>query len=330
MSGQPGRVARVTLRDGRAMEFSSGDMQALISRSYSDFSTYQYVFIGGRCNEETPQLGQWNRPVDPACRDVNPGTFHLVLGDYLARRQQSFVADVSNDEQVWNQPVTGYRVDYANLRPFTGQDGSSSFRAPGTEQLVDVDAELFYTAEAEPAVSPQRPAGDSIRVSYQLELDRNGYIIGGEWTSKDRPDFLWQVRSTPDTRAGGVIDYAIVKGLLTQSLGNDPGPGPGPGPGPDPIGNVTLNVNDFRLINDGGLRPLVIASGTAAGAGAAYARLDAVTNLGLVQTLDRQPLQQGGQFQVKGRILEARVREFRLVVLDANLRILGQRSLGGG
>jgi hypothetical protein len=29
-------------------------------------------------------------------------------------------------------------------------------------------------------------------VQYRLEIDRYGNIIGGEWESEDRPDFIWQ------------------------------------------------------------------------------------------------------------------------------------------
>lgn len=330
---QPGRVARVQLRDGRSLDFTNGDLQALISRAYSDFSTYQYAFIGGRCDSQSIQADQWGRPLDPACRDVNPGTFHLVLGEYIARRQQGFIADVQNDEQVWNQPVSGYRLSYSNLRPYTGQDGSGSFRAPGTAQLVDVIVQLDYVAETNPSATAHGNSFDSLRVSYQLELDRNGYVIGGEWTSKDRPDFLWQVRSTPDTRASGVIDYNVVKALLQQSLGSDPGPGPTPNPGPQPFpqpGVVSVTVDSFRLVDDIGLRPLAMAAGSVQGNGAAYVQLDAIFNDGSQRTLARTTLDASRRFLLRGRVIGARVFEFRLRVLDGNQRAIAERSLGSG
>lgn len=345
---QPGRGVRTTLNDGRTLDFSYGDIQALISRTYSENGTYQLAFLGGRCAEQEARLDQWGRPVDPNCRDVNPGSFHIVLGEYVGLRQLPFVADISNDEQVWNQPVIGYRTQYLNMRNFVNQDGTSSIRAFGTAYLVDVTTDLYYTDEALPTLAPERASTSSIRVTYQLELDRNGFIIGGEWTSKQRPDFLWQARSTP--RTNGPIDYATVKTLLTQSLSSSPLPTPAPDPTPTPVPTpiptpvpvpqprptpapypsaaLSLNVTDFRVVDDGDIRGLFVATGYASGAGATYAQLDVVTILGFNQTLGRVPLQANGAFQVSGRIFEFRVRDVRLTLLDANAQVLAQRSLG--
>ena len=78
---KPGDTARVTLADGRSVDFYNGDLQALISRSYADFGRLDYTFIGGRCDAATVRVDRQGRVIDPVCRDVNPGTFHLVLGE---------------------------------------------------------------------------------------------------------------------------------------------------------------------------------------------------------------------------------------------------------
>src|SRR5262249_33721584 len=44
------------------------------------------------------------------CRDTNPGTFHLLLTNFLGIRKVSFVEDRTWDDEVWNQPLRGYKV----------------------------------------------------------------------------------------------------------------------------------------------------------------------------------------------------------------------------
>src|SRR5690606_31047182 len=50
------------------------------------------------------------RPLDGDCIDTNPGTFHLLVSNFLGLRQTGFVYDRTYDYQVWNQPIAGYRV----------------------------------------------------------------------------------------------------------------------------------------------------------------------------------------------------------------------------
>lgn len=312
MEPQPGVQTRVTLNNGRKMQFNHGDLQALVSRVYADFSAFSLNFIGGRCDSETVRLDAQGRPLQAECRDVNPGTFHLALGEVIAKRQESFIADISNDEQVWNQPIVGYRLSYSNLRAFSNGDPSASFRAPETSQLVDVGVDAYYVAETRTGFQAQEPAYGTISVSYSLELDHNGFVLGGEWTSESRPDFLWQVRSKPNTSASDLIDYGIVKSLLDASL--DGGiVDPNPPVDPNPIPPTAISIQLTRVnIDSRPLRPEASVEGHVSGNGVSYVQFLVTMPRG-DELIDQQPIDPQGNFALKGRVAIRRALGFRVV-----------------
>ena len=56
-----------------------------------------------------------------------------------------------------------------------------------------------------------------MNLEYTLEIDANGYIIGGEWNSTKYPDFLWMQTRKTRTNAYSLVDYGMVQDLLNQS-----------------------------------------------------------------------------------------------------------------
>ena len=58
------------------------------------------------------EYDEYGRPTgsDTECRDTNPGTFHVIISNYLGLEKQSFVEDRTFDDEVWNQPMRAYRV----------------------------------------------------------------------------------------------------------------------------------------------------------------------------------------------------------------------------
>lgn len=180
------------------------------------------------------------------CRDVNPMTLHLALTDLLAARRRGFVMDRAREEQVWNQPVYKYELEYVPLPLRDGResvagepvpvaqvsDAFADYRARGTKFLVQVKARLHYGVENGPQVSFQ-PGDDSAYVDdleYTLELDAAQRLVGGEWgfvidpqrtdswrTSNlrylDAPDFIWFAPQGATPRVGP-LNYAAIKRLL--------------------------------------------------------------------------------------------------------------------
>ena len=130
-----------------------------------------------------------------ACSDTNAGAFHLVMSNLVGLQKQSFLVDITRDREVWNQAVAAYSSK--ELQTFTG-DSISPFAAPGTVKEVEMATTFHYTGEMASAWQPfsdgtqlDRRFHHPLKYSYRLELDADGHIIGGNWLSDQRPDFLW-------------------------------------------------------------------------------------------------------------------------------------------
>ncbi len=98
------------------VDFAINDIKALITLAYDRTNTR---FVSLRCNlqdiedgDEAIAWDSYGRPTDrnPECRDTNPGTWHVLMTNYLGIQGQSFVYDRTFDAEVWNQPLRGYRT----------------------------------------------------------------------------------------------------------------------------------------------------------------------------------------------------------------------------
>ena len=90
-------------------------------------------------------------------------------------------------------------------------DKYSAHRNPRTKYIVGVAMDAFHPALVSPRV--ETSAGNVLQSKsfiYDLELDENFAIIGGEWFSKERPDFLWSFPkdSQATTREDSLIEGA--------------------------------------------------------------------------------------------------------------------------
>ncbi len=215
MEPQAFRAVSRRLSDGRNVTFQPSDIHALMSRFYAD---YHYAgntqFLGTRCERDGT-----GRSGDVACRDANPGSFHLAVAHQLATVRSPFVVELDDGEQIWNHPVYGYAFSYGNFRPFRrlGDIGRARFRAPGTAYLVDVSMRLHFATETTPSTSATQTASRTIDLSYSLELDADRRVIGGEWEGS-HPDFAWRITRQPV--AGdryGNLDYATLQDLLRSA-----------------------------------------------------------------------------------------------------------------
>lgn len=161
-------------------------------------------FIGGRCNTKHPHTDEHDRTVEQSCLDNNPGSWHMVVVNQLGISQRPFIMDASYDYQVWNHPVYAYQYVYFN--PKTKEDGNFSssveqagswdnrkqFRSVNTKTIVGVRMSVTFAVENEPSPDEDQTLDSSSTVyEYDLELNQQGEIIGGEWHSHGHPDFLW-------------------------------------------------------------------------------------------------------------------------------------------
>lgn len=167
---------------GVKVPFGSSDVKALLLFAQQDGPDTR--FAGDRCNVNSNNGSN-------ACKDINAGSFHIILANQIGLLQEGFVAEISKASQVWNQPVFGYRSE-ARSESATVYAGA----APGTVKIVEMRTTMRYIGEMGPRWEPlpftDYPYQEGTRTyDYALELDAQGRIIGGEWRSGDHPDFVW-------------------------------------------------------------------------------------------------------------------------------------------
>jgi hypothetical protein len=130
--------------------------------------------------------------------------------------------DASYDERIWNQPVLGYSYRYFNPKSMKqvssledarvpldsfAHDKFRRYRSTKAKSLAGIVMDLTYAAGTHPSHAHEDSVKQdrlrTIRYVYDLELDSNGKIIGGEWYMNQHPDFLW----VPTQGTHAVSDY---------------------------------------------------------------------------------------------------------------------------
>jgi hypothetical protein len=210
MIPRPAHAIDLVAADGGTMiTFYPSDIKGLATQLWAKGQNNNR-FAGGRCNDKRPRRARNGRLLSEECFDTNPGTWHLSVVNQIGVSQRSFVIDSTYDYEVWNQPVYSYQYSYFNpqtLEPvatlaeaavkmgeFT-QDRFGRFRSPDAVAVVGIAMDLAYVIETDPNHEKfDSPAKDKLQIVqylYDLELDRDGEIIGGEWYESAHPDFLW-------------------------------------------------------------------------------------------------------------------------------------------
>lgn len=213
MEHRPSHAIEVTAADKKTkIKFYPSDIKALASLLWAKTST-DSKFIGTRCGIKNPPTDPENgRILAKECFDTNPGTWHLAVVNQIGVKKRSFVLDATYDYEVWNQPAYSYEYTYFN--PKTNQpvrrmsdgivslgdpDFNDTFKKyrdnPEATSVVGIAMKFVYIAETRPSTDDKDSDGHDRRVAvnylYDLELDKDGQIVGGEWYHQQHPDFLW-------------------------------------------------------------------------------------------------------------------------------------------
>ena len=127
----------------------------------------------------------------------------MALTNMIGLQDRGFVADVDHFNDVWNQPVGEYSAQIVAQRSPTPREASI-----GAAKILQVKMDMTYGEELN-LLSPDYEGEEGGYMSmdpvtgtpdqtfttryyeYTLEIDAAGNIIGGEWISETRPDFLW-------------------------------------------------------------------------------------------------------------------------------------------
>jgi hypothetical protein len=175
---EPRAVTRVN-PDGIVIPFGASDVKGLLSYTAAR-QKLDSIVIGRYCPFGI-RLGF------PNCRDLNPGSYHVILANELGIKRQAFPADIEPGREIWNQPVIGYEFEILG--------SAVSTDAP---KALHIRAKLHYVDELEhPRFDPVTGTAEwrsDVQVSeYILELDSQSRITGGDWLTKYRhPDVFWR------------------------------------------------------------------------------------------------------------------------------------------
>ncbi|HLT22189.1 MAG TPA: hypothetical protein VKZ84_02060 [Bacteriovoracaceae bacterium] len=225
---KPQKTVNATLPDGRKVPFYPEDIKGLISQTWANSIIQDYVLSEGlRCKRRSPKRDKYGRYYDhipengeilPRCADVHPAVMHLALVNLVGKQGRSFIIDKAATIAVANQPVKGYEFEYFD--PYTGRDRKSfnealrayderldlyrNERHHDTAFLVGVESTIIY-ADWGHIKKPSSRSYNKDKYSdlvslYDLEIDKNGNIIGGQWRGyKDLNDYERAGSNEPDS-----------------------------------------------------------------------------------------------------------------------------------
>ncbi len=222
----------LTNRDGIKVTFGSSDVKSLLAMHEAyNYKGEKFAFAGRRCKVNGKVEGEGDdrdRPEhraypaqdlaeSPDCRDVNAGAFHVIMGNMLGLLGKGFVADIDRFNDVWNQPITGYTSQVVAEEPVSGSD-----RSRGVERKVRVKMKMEYGEELKFYTPELAAQGHQNFVSkkpvtltphqkfltkdyeYIVEINGRGQVIGGEWITQTRPDFMWMYGRSKEFKSGPI------------------------------------------------------------------------------------------------------------------------------
>ncbi len=135
--------------------FSPADIKGMLAEVYMYTDT---EFLGG---------------LDSA---INPGTFHVVLANWLGRGKHPVGMDATVGEEVWNFPIYSYAI-WSNKNEERKQ--------------VEVKMNIAYV-DATPREYDKAPhTRRTMYFHYLLSLNDEGNIVGGRYLGGNRIDMLW-------------------------------------------------------------------------------------------------------------------------------------------
>lgn len=167
------------------VEFKVNDIKALVTLVHDNVVN---KFASLRCNDNDGADGieydEYGRPKSGHCIDTNPGTFHLLVTNYLGLKRQSFVYDRQYDYQVWNQPIRGFQV--TTMREVNAEEANALVGVTsvgGERQEVKRSVERGAFAHLDPI---DVEAGKKISVTMTGTGDGDLYVrFGAQPTLQD-------------------------------------------------------------------------------------------------------------------------------------------------
>jgi len=145
--------------------------------------------------------------------DLNPGTLHAILANWLGRGSHPIAMDSDPGEEKWNYPIYSFASGFAKR----------------SEREIEVRTNILYAKDTEDREFNQSPRIHEMKsFHYMLHLDARGNIDGGYYFGdSDRIDFIWVPLSPKQSGDEGnvagnpYVDVAKVMELWRQSVKRD-------------------------------------------------------------------------------------------------------------
>lgn len=213
--------------------FSVGDMKALMQNSFDRTSA---IMLGGRCNAKEIKHDATGSANDE-CADVNPGSLHVVLTNFLGINNLPLVEDRTANFEVWNQAVMGYEItkqaeiSKTKANECVGHEPSTKWSYnTSAKKLMEVRMTVEYLtesgAEATPVGFENNVREDDYH--YILELNADGKVVGGRYctdTTNNHVDFLWAPTGS-NSASNPSVSASKVKELIAKAFQDAPSGGP--------------------------------------------------------------------------------------------------------
>jgi hypothetical protein len=221
-----------TNKAGIRIPIGSSDVKALLAMHEAyNYKGEKFAFAGRRCKVNGKVVGEADDRDHPShrlypapelaespdCRDVNAGAFHVIISNMLGLLGKGFVADIDRFNDVWNQPITGFTSSIVG-----DEEVTAVHSARGVARRVRVKLKMQYGEELQffkPELAAQGKKNFVSKLpvtmtphqefryrdyEYFLELNASGNIIGGEWITSTRPDFMWMYGRSSDFKSGPI------------------------------------------------------------------------------------------------------------------------------
>jgi hypothetical protein len=195
---------------GDVVRFHVLDIKALAALLWSSYNA-DIPISGSRCASNHPKSDRDGIVVDEDCFNSNPASLHIALLNFLGRQHRTFFVNRVTSVQVWNVPILEYQVSY--YKPTANKladsldeakipageyhnDPFATYRSPQTANIVAVKMKIkIAKGMTSSRDNPETSATSELSYLYDLELDAQGQIIGGEWHQQSHVDFMWAVEA---------------------------------------------------------------------------------------------------------------------------------------
>jgi hypothetical protein len=224
----------------RSVTFDVPDIRALVSMFYQTYDRLEYTMLGTRCSKG------YN------CSIVNPGLFHMAVLNRIGHEKKPLLYDSAEDYEVWNKVMKSFDVQYFNPhnKVTTSRKGKdiNKYKNAYAREGFKRDINMTHTVGVELNIEVVRlrtkydmqDIVSTYTYYYELELDRNNNIVGGEWLQDvgANPDFVWYAekpdfdvdeadgdqfpktllrRATYDAHNRGLLHPWVIKQLIEKS-----------------------------------------------------------------------------------------------------------------